>query len=168
MRINLVSLISFAQFTQTQCVFTSLKSNQHQRKPSLVISSMKKIYNHFSMGVSRRVTSMVTCLSEEKWWQTKAFKCSHFLHTSVKIDVLLCCATNYPQREKQLAADSWTWGIHSLWRNLIRTDRLVCVKFNERDCTFNPRGSASSLLVQLRHLRGIFPPTSRTFFTFFI
>lgn len=45
--------------------------------------------------------------------------------TSERIDVSLCAATNYPWREKQLSANSWLWGIRSLWRSYIQTDRFV-------------------------------------------
>lgn len=80
---------------------------------------MKKIYNNPGLGVSRPATSVIVhFFSEEKWWQIQPFKCSYFLHTtSERIDVSLCGATNYPQREKQLAGDSWLWGIQPLWRS---------------------------------------------------
>lgn len=87
--------------------------------------TMKKIYSNPRLGVSRPATAMVINLSKEKRWQIKAFKCSYFLYTSERIDVSPRSATNYPQREKQLAADSWMWGIHSLRRSHTQTDRPV-------------------------------------------
>lgn len=87
--------------------------------------TMKKIYSNPRLGVSRPATAMVINLSKEKRWQIKAFKCSYFLYTSERIDVSPRSATNYPQREKQLTADSWMWGIHSLRRSHTQTDRLV-------------------------------------------
>lgn len=86
---------------------------------------MKKIYSSLRPGVSRPATAMVINLSKEKRWQIKAFKCSYFLYMSERIDVSPRSATNYPQREKQLGADSWMWGIHSLRRRHTQTDRLV-------------------------------------------
>lgn len=102
-----------------------LQSIYSYKSKQLLRWAFKKIYYSPRLGVSRSATSVVINLSEEKQWQIKAFKCSYFLHTSQRIDVSPCCATNYPQREKQLTSDSWMWGIHSLWRRHTQTDRLV-------------------------------------------
>lgn len=119
---------------------------------------MKEIFNNPAPGVSRPATCLVINLSEEKWWQIKAFKCSYFLYMARQKELMSHYAV--PQitpREKNSSPQTAECGGSTPSGELIY--RLIGSCGIQWSWLHLPsQGSATSLLVQCRNLWGIFSP----------